>query len=45
MTIRQAAAAYNAGPRRVEDWRANKGPLPVETLDDVRSITGWPTKH
>jgi len=23
MTIRQAAAAYNAGPRCVEDWRAN----------------------
>lgn len=37
-----AAAAYNAGPKRIEDWRANKGPLPQETRDYVKAITGWP---
>ena len=39
-----AAAAYNAGPRRVEDWRANKGPLPPETVGYVRAVTGWPVE-
>src|SRR6185437_10707725 len=39
-----AAAAYNAGPRRVEDWRANKGVLPLETVDYVRAVTGWPAE-
>jgi uncharacterized membrane protein YeaQ/YmgE (transglycosylase-associated protein family) len=39
-----AAAAYNAGPRRIEDWRANKGPLPQETRDYVKAITGWPVE-
>lgn len=37
-----AAAAYNAGPRRISDWLANKGPLPQETQDYVKIITGWP---
>ena len=37
-----AAAAYNAGPRRVIAWRANRGQLPKETLDYVRIITGRP---
>jgi hypothetical protein len=39
-----AAAAYNAGPKRVADWRANKGPLPQETQDYVKAITGWPAE-
>jgi uncharacterized membrane protein YeaQ/YmgE (transglycosylase-associated protein family) len=37
-----AAAAYNAGPRRISDWLANKGQLPQETQDYVKIITGWP---
>lgn len=37
-----AAAAYNAGPKRIEDWRAKKGQLPQETQDYVKAITGWP---
>lgn len=39
-----AAAAYNAGPRRISDWLANKGPLPQETQDYVKIITGWPAE-
>jgi hypothetical protein len=35
-----AAAAYNAGPRRVSDWLARRGTLPRETLDYVRIVTG-----
>ncbi|HEX2256812.1 MAG TPA: lytic transglycosylase domain-containing protein [Afifellaceae bacterium] len=35
-----AAAAYNAGPRRVENWIAGRATLPWETLDFVQSITG-----
>jgi hypothetical protein len=35
-----AAAAYNAGPARVERWIAGRSTLPWETLDFVRSITG-----
>ncbi|MDC7785844.1 lytic transglycosylase domain-containing protein [Rhodoplanes sp. TEM] len=35
-----AAAAYNAGPRRVRDWLAGKGTLPGETQRYVRAITG-----
>jgi hypothetical protein len=38
-----AAAAYNAGPRRVENWLAGRSRLPWETLDFVRSITGLST--
>lgn len=35
-----AAAAYNAGARRVTEWLARKGPLPDETRNYVKSITG-----
>jgi hypothetical protein len=35
-----AAAAYNAGPRRVQDWLAGRGELPGETRAYVRIITG-----
>jgi len=37
-----AAAAYNAGPKRVMDWRSNGGQLPQETQDYVKAITGRP---
>src|SRR5215467_11333604 len=39
-----AAAAYNAGPKRIQDWLANKGALPQETQDYVRTITSWPAQ-
>jgi hypothetical protein len=35
-----AAAAYNAGPRRVRDWLAGTGPMPEETRNYVLAITG-----
>jgi hypothetical protein len=35
-----AAAAYNAGPRRVHEWLEGRGPLPGETRAYVRIITG-----
>jgi hypothetical protein len=35
-----AAAAYNAGPKRVEDWTAGLGSLPAETQNYVLKITG-----
>ncbi len=35
-----AAAAYNAGPKRVEDWLAKRKLLPQETEAYVRIITG-----
>ena len=35
-----AAAAYNAGPRRVQDWLAGRGSLPGETQNYVQAITG-----
>jgi len=35
-----AAAAYNAGPARVQDWLAGARGLPQETRDYVRNITG-----
>jgi len=35
-----AAAAYNAGPRRVDDWISGIGGLPYETRDYVAYITG-----
>jgi soluble lytic murein transglycosylase-like protein len=35
-----AAAAYNAGPKRVQDWIAKRGKLPAETQNYVRTITG-----
>lgn len=39
-----AAAAYNAGPKRVLDWLAGKGGLPKETQDYVKTITGQPAE-
>ena len=35
-----AAAAYNAGPKRVQDWLARQAELPRETRNYVRAITG-----
>jgi hypothetical protein len=35
-----AAAAYNAGPRRVQDWLAGRGGMPAETRNYVQTITG-----
>ncbi|WP_315797986.1 lytic transglycosylase domain-containing protein [Bradyrhizobium sp. SZCCHNRI3043] len=35
-----AAAAYNAGPRRVQDWLTGKGQMPWETRNYVSAITG-----
>lgn len=35
-----AAAAYNAGGGRVQDWLARKKPLPAETQNYVRAVTG-----
>jgi hypothetical protein len=35
-----AAAAYNAGPRRVREWLAGTGPMPAETRNYVSAITG-----
>lgn len=37
-----AAAAYNAGPRRVQEWREGRGYLPAETRNYVMAITGSP---
>jgi hypothetical protein len=35
-----AAAAYNAGPGRIQAWLARRGPLPDETRNYVMRITG-----
>src|ERR1700733_8227214 len=35
-----AAAAYNAGPRRVQDWLPGSGAMPQETRNYVLAITG-----
>jgi hypothetical protein len=35
-----AAAAYNAGPKRVSNWLAGGGTLPRETRDYVVDVTG-----
>ena len=40
-----AAAAYNAGPRRIADWLANKSKLPHETHNYVKTITGKPAEN
>ncbi len=40
-----AAAAYNAGEQRVEDWLAGRGGLPLETRDYVLRITGRPAEE
>src|SRR5579859_4729159 len=37
-----AAAAYNAGPHRVQDWLAGSGGMPAETRNYVFVITGSP---
>jgi hypothetical protein len=37
-----AAAAYNSGATRVENWLAGAGGLPQETRDYVAAITGRP---
>jgi hypothetical protein len=39
-----AAAAYNAGPQRIANWMAERGPLPAETRDYVVKITGRPAR-
>jgi soluble lytic murein transglycosylase-like protein len=39
-----AAAAYNAGPRRVQDWLDGKGGMPAETRHYVVAITGSPVE-
>jgi Transglycosylase SLT domain/SPOR domain len=35
-----AAAAYNAGPRRVQEWLVGSGAMPQETRNYVAAITG-----
>src|SRR6201999_2241393 len=35
-----AAAAYNAGPRRVQEWLAGTGSMPSETRNYVYVVTG-----
>ncbi len=35
-----AAAAYNAGPRRVQEWLNGSGGVPAETLNYVLAVTG-----
>jgi hypothetical protein len=35
-----AAAAYNAGPKRVADWLARRRSLPQETQSYIRIVTG-----
>jgi Transglycosylase SLT domain/SPOR domain len=35
-----AAAAYNAGPRRVQEWLAGSGGMPAETINYVLAVTG-----
>jgi hypothetical protein len=40
-----AAAAYNAGPRRVRDWLEGRGGLPAETQRYVEIITGHPAEE
>ncbi len=35
-----AAAAYNAGPKKIQDWLARRGKLPDETRNYVLAITG-----
>jgi len=37
-----AAAAYNAGPKRVQDWLAKRGGMSSETRNYVHLITGHP---
>ena len=39
-----AAAAYNAGPKRIQDWLQKKSKLPDETKGYVKTITGRPAE-
>jgi hypothetical protein len=39
-----AAAAYNAGPKRVREWLAGHGSLPAQTRNYVSAITGRSAK-
>jgi hypothetical protein len=39
-----AAAAYNAGPQRIQAWLAKKSKLPQETEGYVKIITGRPAE-
>ena len=39
------AAAYNAGPKRVDDWLEQRSELPKETRDYVNIITGRPAEQ
>jgi Transglycosylase SLT domain len=39
-----AAAAYNAGPKRIQDWLEKKGDLPEETQGYVKTVTGRPAE-
>lgn len=40
-----AAAAYNAGPRRVWEWLSGTGGMPEETRSYVAKITGLPVEY
>jgi hypothetical protein len=40
-----AAAAYNAGPTRVQKWLKRQSGLPAETRGYVKIITGQPAEH
>jgi hypothetical protein len=40
-----AAAAYNAGPGRIQNWLSHKSSLPNETKGYVKIITGVPAEH
>jgi hypothetical protein len=40
-----AAAAYNAGPKRIQDWLGKKSKLPEETKGYVKTITGRPAEN
>jgi len=40
-----AAAAYNAGPKRVSNWLERRSGLPKETQDYVHHVTGRPVGH
>jgi hypothetical protein len=40
-----AAAAYNAGPKRVQEWMDKRRNLPAETRHYVYKITGRPAEH
>ena len=43
--VELAAAAYNAGPKRVRAWLKGSASLPAETASYVLSITGLTAEH